>query len=332
MSKLYFSNDVYKQAALNTSYNDMNVHSYNDSFLQLINGLDYETLSVLCAKINDNLINYGYGDISELDCYNMTQNLNLSDELKEIVVKSARDCISDGVYLGTKLSSGFNVSSWLSHSYYVSECSGNLAEMMGLDKEKAMTYGLMHDYGRKIDFKFEHAIYGYQELMNIGYKDEAIGCLTHSFLNGGRCSNNEMAIEGFSLDSNGNPKWDNNIEYDDIKLFLDNYKYNEYDMILNISDLMATDKGIVSPYDRIRDIATRRKLDPVNRGYFLADFTNTLIDVLKRVDAIDKDTPYIKASDGVSLEDIEKCFEEVSKQFYVVFKQLELEKNNKKNL
>ena len=71
---------------------------------------------------------------------------------------------------------------------------------------------------------------------------------------------------------------------------------------------MAVTKGVVSPYDRILDIATRREIDSVNRGYFLANLTNTLIDILKRMNLIDLNTSYIIASEGVTLEEIEERF------------------------
>lgn len=85
--------------------------------------------------------------------------------------------------------------------------------------------------------------------------------MTHSFVNGNRCANNEPAEDGFYVDDTGNPRWEENTAKDDITKFLENYQYNEYDNILTIADLMATDKGIVSPFDRIEDIATRKKLD-----------------------------------------------------------------------
>lgn len=331
MNKLYFSNEVYRKNALSISSNDMNVHNYNDAFFQLINGLDYESLSVLCDNIYDEFVSLlGNSNITKNDCYLMTQNLNLSVEFKEFIVEKAIECIKNGMYLGTKVVSNHNTSAWINHSYYVGECSSNLAWMLDLDSDVARTYGLMHDYGRKKEKGFNHVIYGYQELYDLDYKTESIACLTHSFLNGERCANNEKAIDGFYVDSYGNAKWMENSEFDDIKLFLDNYQYNDYDMILNVSDLMATEKGVLSPYDRICDIAKRREIDLTNRGYFLSEFTNTLINLLKRMDLIDKNTDYIKCGEDVELSYIEDRFKQISKYFYVIYIQLMKERNKKK--
>ena len=326
MNKLNFSNDKYKEQALSIEYNNMNVCSYVDSVFILINGLDYESLSILCDKMCEEFSLYL--NIDKMQCYEMTQRLDLSYDLKEMIVNIFDKCIESGLLLGNKMVGKHNTSSWINHSYYVSKCCMELSEMLGLDSDKARSYGMLHDYGRKKDLTFNHVTYGFQELYNLGYTDSAVACLTHSFLNGGRCANNEKALPGFYVDKEGNPKWKDDTFFDDVTLFLENYQYNDYDMILNIADLMATSKGIVSPYDRILDIATRREIDPANRGYFLANLSNTLIDILKRIDLIDKNTLYVNANEELSL--IENRFKQVSSYFYVVYKQLA--KEQKKNI
>ena len=40
-------------------------------------------------------------------------------------------------------------------------------------------------------------------------------------------------------------------------------------MILTLADLMATDYGIVSPKERIDDIETRRKMEGLQKDFFL---------------------------------------------------------------
>lgn len=95
---------------------------------------------------------------------------------------------------------------------------------------------------------------------------------------------------------------------------------------------MATTKGIISPYDRICDIAMRREIDLVNRRYFLAEFTNVLIDILKRLDLIDKNTMYIYANNDKELSDILKYFKQISEHFYEVYNQLFKENVKKKKL
>ena len=108
---------------------------------------------------------------------------------------------------------------------------------------------------------------------------------------------------------------------DNISVILDYYEYDDYDYILNIADHMATGTGIVSPAERIADIATRRILDPINRGYFLAELTNTLIDVAKKMgcDVPEELQPKVYAAKGVTLEEISEKFEKASEYFYMEY-------------
>lgn len=323
MSQLNFINDDYRNIALNLRYSELNIHNYIDAFFLIINGMDRDSLSNLCDKMLDNsYLLCGDIKITKEQCYELTQRLDLCDEVKKVIYNLAEECIVSGMFLGTKMTGPFNTSSWVSHSYYVGECCANLASILGLDSDKAKTYGLLHDIGRKKDHGFKHVIYGFQDLVSVGWTDESIACLTHSFVKGGRCSNNEQAVLGFYVDEDGNAAWKEGISKDDVTLFLEGYQYNAYDLILNIADLMATSDGIVSPYERIKDIATRKVLDPTNRGYFLADITNVFIDFLKKINYIDKNTLYIKARKDVSLNEIEDRFNEISQYFYNIYKML----------
>ena len=56
-----------------------------------------------------------------------------------------------------------------------------------------------------------------------------------------------------------------------------------YDLILNLGDLTATDKGVVTIYDRLKDIATRRELDPTNREFFLLKLINGMTYILSEM-------------------------------------------------
>lgn len=92
--------------------------------------------------------------------------------------------------------------------------------------------------------------------------NEARATLTHSFINAGRCANCDPAEDGFYINSEGKPSWEDGTKVDDITEVLENMQYDDYDMILNIADLIATDKGITSPYARVEDIAKRKVPDP----------------------------------------------------------------------
>lgn len=330
MHKLSFSNGSYKEFALNITNNNYNIHKSEDAFLLLINGLPFNDLENLCHKIKDfysKSFNSNF-NLSLEDCYKLTQNTNLPQEEKNIIKNLALECLKEGKHLGnnTILDGKINTSSWLSHSIFMSESCAALANCLNLDVDKARTLGLLHDFGRKYDHSFNHAIKGFEKLCDFGWYGEAIGCITHSFVNGGRCSNNEPAIDGFFIDEYGNPNWKDSAKKDDITLFLEKYDYNEYDLILNIADLISTDKGLVSPSTRIADIATRRTIDPTNRGYFIADFTNLLIDFLNAINTNINNFKKIKAHKNISIDEINNYFNTVANQF---FKNL-LELNNQK--
>lgn len=308
---------------------DNNNHTYIDAFFILIKDIKYDDLDNLCKLIQKYYLSLPNSiELSLEDCYKMTQSNALDIIEKQTIVMLAETCIKSGNHLGSKtINEGkINTSSWISHSFYSAEVCATLAANLGLDVNKAKTAGILHDYGRKYDHSFAHVIKGFESLINLGWENEAIGCLTHSFVNGGRCSNNEPALVGFYLDDKGNARWKEGTNKDDITLFLENYKYTDYDILLNIADLMATDKGILSPKDRIDDIATRRVIDPTNRGYFLSDITNVLIDILKKLNLIKDDTAYIKSDNNTSLVDIQNYFNIISEYFFNNFCNLEYPK------
>lgn len=334
MSELNFKDGAkIVDSLLKINLDEQNVHSKEDAFILLINNTEYENLSNLCEMI------YSSNDLSFAslkEVYELTQTSysNLDFNTKSIILESAYKCIESGKTLGDKtINDGkINTSSWFSHSLYMGKLCFDLARILCLNEEVAFTLGILHDIGRKYDHCFNHVIKGCEFLYSIGWHNEAIGCLTHSFVNGGRCSNNEASLPGFYVDENGNPKWEIGAKIDDVGYFLNHYDYTDYDRILNIADLMATDKGIVSPYDRIEDIATRRKIDPINRGYFLSDFTNLLIDFMKRTASVDEDYPYIKATKNIKIEEINEKFKIVSQYFYDFYLNKIIELNIEKTI
>lgn len=330
---LNFKNDVYKEKALKAQLSEQDIHSSKDALLLLIKDVSYEDLSNLCEIIKDYYASLANPiDLSLEDCYKLTQSDKLNDIEKTTITNLISRGIKEKKYLGSKtINNGqINTSSWISHSFYVGEVCSILANKLGLDEDKARTMGLLHDYGRKFNHSFRHIIDGFEALTDLGWNNEAIGCLTHSFVNGGRCSNNERAVNGFYLDKDGNANWKKDIVKDDITLFLENYKFTDYDLLLNIADLMATDKGIVSPKKRIADVATRRIIDPINRGYFLADITNVFIEILKRFNLVSDYITHIKHDELTSLHQINEYFEIVSDCFYIAFSKTY--KNKKSNI
>lgn len=195
---------------------------------------------------------------------------------------------------------------------------------------------MLHDIGRGIHQDGRHITDGYELLVDLGWEEEAVACLTHSYFNGGRYAFDDVACNGFYLDENGNPHIPEE-EKDDLTEFLENYEYTAYDTILNVADLMATSSAIVSPKDRIADIDSRRKSDERNRGYFIAEVTNALVSMLKRMSESEKIKAYIpseeiKHSKGVSISEIEERFALVSAMFFTCYETIFREDNKPKDM
>lgn len=241
------------------------------------------------------------------------------------ILCAAYNCLNRGLPLGTETTGGgtINTSHWMGHSLLEGKLCAVLAKALGLDGDFAYRLGVLHDYGRKEVHTLAHTVRGFELLVDQGWEAEALGCLTHSFLGGGRCASNEAAEPGFYVDDQGRPRWTAEAAQDEVTGFLSHYTYTDYDIILNLADLMATSQGIVSPMERIADIATRRTIDPTNRGYFLAELTNQLRRMERRITGQKCAAPEIKAAKGVSLAEIQEAFARASESFFEVYQELE---------
>lgn len=310
---MQFKNDYYKNNAkeilANSNVNiDENITN-EDAFLLLINGLRREQIDNLCNELSQKL------GVSLEEAYDITQDREDSIYKKD-VLEVAKEIILSGKTLGTEVINGFNSSDFINHCMREAILSYDLATMLDLDGKYAFNYGLLHDYGRKYTHKFDHIIEGFERLYDLGLYDYSKASLTHSFINGGKYCCNERAKEGFQVDANGKEVYTDPEEYDDVYDVLSTSSYNTYDEILNIADLMATSYGIVSPEERINDIAKRRdNVDTMpNRKYFLAEFTNLLISFLNKmgVEVEIKNVDY----NEMDLNEIKEVFSQVSNLFY----------------
>lgn len=323
---LDFTSDVYKEQALSThEVNYENNNTSADAFFILLKGLDYEMMDNLCTYIAKLLL----FDNPHI-VYQIIQSNTCDIHSKKYFMQCAYDLIHSDKPLGSKKVNERNASSWISHCLYEGEVASNLASSMGLNQDTARKIGILHDVGRRFDHSFIHTIKGYEYLMDSGYTDEAICCLTHSFLpipknaeyKGNRCANCDPASEGFYINESGEGVFEEGIRKDDMTMFLEEYQYNMYDIILNISDLMAMSSGIVSPYDRVQDIYTRKAPDSKNSPFFKVCFINSLNRLLY---TLTKDSNYnyqVNIKEFESLEEIDKLLINVSDNFYKIYSNL----------
>ena len=144
------------------------------------------------------------------------------------------------------------------HSYAVANCAKKIAQRCGLDGEKAYVLGLLHDIGYHMGLS-QHPIKGYLYLKDLGVDSEYANiCLTHSFL----CGNPNFTADGL-LVVDGEVKPNSIIPYKEemqkrfFLNFLQNHKYTEYEHIINVCDLMCTDK-IIGLEARLADLIERK--------------------------------------------------------------------------
>jgi len=328
----------------------VNAHTPLSAFFICVKDLPFGYLDNFCRHIQNYLKQNGL-DATLDECYLLTQgqgNLHLTtffNNSSRDLLDLAYDCLMTDHFLGTQKVAGTNInsSSWLSHSLYEGIIAKELAEMVGLNSDTAQKLGLLHDIGRKKTHSFRHVIAGFQILVDAGWPDEAFCCLTHSFLSikqangvrrGGRFCNCD-AVPTFAgahgpekvvnIDNNYNVIWNINAPKDDITDILERYNYSPYDCLLNLADLMATDRGIMAPHLRVADIASRKTVDPINRNYFLTNLTTNLCEFMHHCGIITVDN---RDNLQIAPSSVENIFTNVSSFFYEKYLTREANKEN----
>ena len=157
--------------------------------------------------------------------------------MQELTRNEAENILAEG----QKLYDG----KWVPHSINVAKAAERLAENLGLDKDKAYIYGLLHDIGRKTGVTtVRHTLEGYNYMKSIGHEEVGRYCLTHS------CVVKDIHIML--------GKWD--ITEDETKFiveYLNNAEYTLYDKTIQIADHMGLASGITLIDRRIIDIQLR---------------------------------------------------------------------------
>ena len=171
---------------------------------------------------------------------------------------------------------------WIQHSEFVALACRNIAERCtNLDGNKAYILGLLHDIGRRVGIVSErHTIAGYQYCMEQGWEEVARICVTHSFM----IQDIHSAIG----------KWDiTKEEFELTESIINAAVYDDYDLIVQLSDALALPTGFCLLEKRFVDVACRYGVDENTvarwkktfeiQGYFEKKMKCSIYDVLPDV-------------------------------------------------
>lgn len=137
---------------------------------------------------------------------------------------------------------------WIEHQICVGNTAGKIAKALGLDEDKEKALGYIHDIGKRYGIKergaLVHGYKGYEYLKKLGYDEEYAGiCILHSYLN------NDINCLADITDKNG-------LEYEFQKYYVENHKYTDEEKIINLCDLMCTNK-VLTMEKRLIDLLVR---------------------------------------------------------------------------
>ncbi|MBD5515983.1 MAG: HD domain-containing protein [Lachnospiraceae bacterium] len=139
-----------------------------------------------------------------------------------------------------------NPGPWEDHSRVTAQCAEKIARAcQDMDVQKAYVLGLLHDIGRKFGVKHLGHVYdGWQYMLECGYDEVARICLTHSF-NEGKL---EDYIGNFDISEQ---------QIEEIEQALCGIEFDEYDMLIQLCDSIASAEGVVGMEERMNDVKKR---------------------------------------------------------------------------
>lgn len=138
---------------------------------------------------------------------------------------------------------------WIEHSISVGNAAATIAKALNLDEDKARALGYIHDIGKRNGWgdkkTISHTVSGYEYIKSLNFSEEfAEVCLTHSYLN-----NDINCVAG------GLPNKKRST-YSFVNYFIANHKYTEYEKIINLCDLMCTQK-VTTLENRLLSLITK---------------------------------------------------------------------------
>ena len=143
-----------------------------------------------------------------------------------------------------QLAGELNPGPWTKHSINVGIAARNIAEKVpGMDAEKAYIVGVLHDIGRRVGIVDipTHVYEGYKYCMEKGWDEVARICMTHSY---------PLMQEEFTYELRTEAERE-------IKKYIEGCQADEYDMLIQLCDALATDYGFVIVEKRFVDVALR---------------------------------------------------------------------------
>ena len=155
-----------------------------------------------------------------------------------------------------------NPGPWEQHSLLVAECAekiavqilrnngelnedGTIKENSSINPEKAYIMGLLHDVGRRYGVSgLKHVWDGYNYLNDMGYKDLAQICLTHSF--------QFPELSFYIGEKDVEPA-----QLEELKSLLHNAVYTDYDYLIQLLDATCSADGTKNMEARMNDVKRR---------------------------------------------------------------------------
>ena len=148
---------------------------------------------------------------------------------------------------------------WVDHCKVAGQCAKVIAMRCNdMDSDIAYVLGLLHDIGRRVGIcDKKHILSGYQFMMEKGYDDCARICLTHTFpyKNIHSCGGkNDISEEEMAF----------------MQEQLNNIVYNDYDILIQLSDVLAFSTGPCVIEKRLIEYHIRRGINDLTVEHFKA--------------------------------------------------------------
>lgn len=180
-------------------------------------------------------------------------------------------CMACG-YLQERIRNGSRIKIIFEHAIHVfnvAKIAENIAKHSNgkLDSDTAYSLGLIHDIGRIKDetiTKVPHGVEGFNYLIDQGYPDIAPICLTHGFINK-------------DIKQSDYPTYSPQL-FKQVKNYLDNLEYNDYDRIVQLADLFSRGKEIMSIHQRLEKNKSFYHIENLSyekQAYQLRDYINS---------------------------------------------------------